>query len=684
MLALRGTLNGALVKSLGINSSVSVPSSLSMTSIVLKRNQSTVPQSGTEGNAALDKKRPYSPFQNTNNMAEYAVARLDDLLNWGRKVKIKDDVKLIIKALAGKILIFNFRSQGSLWPLTFGLACCAVEMMHIAAPRYDMDRQADHGEFELTPRKIPSQNVVIRLIRRETHVKPGNYHICRSFYQSVVPNFTIVNIEKPPCYLRKFTPNGKYFIAFSSDHTSVEVYKYLGPSAVEDLLTDVPGTREFVGNDTNEAVNLRSKVFSKFFQLKHTIAVTPVGEQLNRECSLFVGDGRFVIVGSASYVPEEPQPNFFDIFRNNESVSPHPRSPLEDCSLHIVDIVNGRLCDTRTMKTDKIFLSHNQGLYLYEDTLAVLSVQHQTIHIFKISHDGYFADVKTIGRFCFDDDEWLINQVRGLWPSGQLVRPFREATVNALKHRLLVFLYRRAINMAEAEGNLFHVRKFYQNFDHIRALRIWKMQLLDESQLLLKYASEDVVTLRAPDPNTQPAFFVVYNMENAQVINVYENTSQEILNLFENFCDLLRNATQGSPSSNVFANVIHQRFKQTIVSARFGGQTEATKRLLSQLPISAQSYSSSPYLDLQLFSYDDKWVSLMERPKTSGEHPIRFYVRESGLLRFRIYAGILGRPAPPSSARRLVAFTFHPTDPFAISVQRTNSEYVVNFHVRHI
>lgn len=30
--------------------------------------------------------RPYSPFQKTNNMAEYAVARLDDVLNWGRKV----------------------------------------------------------------------------------------------------------------------------------------------------------------------------------------------------------------------------------------------------------------------------------------------------------------------------------------------------------------------------------------------------------------------------------------------------------------------------------------------------------------------------------------------------------------------------------------------------------------------
>ncbi|KAH8162144.1 hypothetical protein CIB48_g6101 [Xylaria polymorpha] len=27
-----------------------------------------------------------------------------------------------------------------MWPMTFGLACCAVEMMHLSAPRYDQDR----------------------------------------------------------------------------------------------------------------------------------------------------------------------------------------------------------------------------------------------------------------------------------------------------------------------------------------------------------------------------------------------------------------------------------------------------------------------------------------------------------------------------------------------------------------
>lgn len=36
--------------------------------------------------------------------------------------------------------IVSWARSNSVWPMTFGLACCAIEMMQAAASRYDMDR----------------------------------------------------------------------------------------------------------------------------------------------------------------------------------------------------------------------------------------------------------------------------------------------------------------------------------------------------------------------------------------------------------------------------------------------------------------------------------------------------------------------------------------------------------------
>jgi len=36
--------------------------------------------------------------------------------------------------------LINWARHGSFYPLTFGLACCAVEMMHATVSRYDYDR----------------------------------------------------------------------------------------------------------------------------------------------------------------------------------------------------------------------------------------------------------------------------------------------------------------------------------------------------------------------------------------------------------------------------------------------------------------------------------------------------------------------------------------------------------------
>src|SRR5882757_9103826 len=46
----------------------------------------------------------------------------------------------------------NWARQSSIWPLTFGLACCAIEMMAAGASRFDMDRFGA-GAFRATPRQ---------------------------------------------------------------------------------------------------------------------------------------------------------------------------------------------------------------------------------------------------------------------------------------------------------------------------------------------------------------------------------------------------------------------------------------------------------------------------------------------------------------------------------------------------
>jgi len=93
--------------------------------------------SASAGAVRADQVLPPGPKQDaflrtvTDEITEkgFVVAQLDKLVAWAR--------------------------TGSLWPMTFGLACCAVEMMHTAASRYDLDR------FGLVFRPSPRQSDVM-------------------------------------------------------------------------------------------------------------------------------------------------------------------------------------------------------------------------------------------------------------------------------------------------------------------------------------------------------------------------------------------------------------------------------------------------------------------------------------------------------------------------------------------
>ena len=48
--------------------------------------------------------------------------------------------------------LFNWSRKSALWPMTLGLACCAIEMMATGASRFDMDRFGA-GIFRASPRQ---------------------------------------------------------------------------------------------------------------------------------------------------------------------------------------------------------------------------------------------------------------------------------------------------------------------------------------------------------------------------------------------------------------------------------------------------------------------------------------------------------------------------------------------------
>ena len=68
-------------------------------------------------------------FGDELNSKGFLVANFDKLITWAR--------------------------TGSLWPMTFGLACCGVEMIHSYMARYDLDR------YGVIPRGSPRQSDVM-------------------------------------------------------------------------------------------------------------------------------------------------------------------------------------------------------------------------------------------------------------------------------------------------------------------------------------------------------------------------------------------------------------------------------------------------------------------------------------------------------------------------------------------
>ncbi|KAJ2442797.1 hypothetical protein GGF42_006840, partial [Coemansia sp. RSA 2424] len=205
----------------------------------------------------------------------------------------------------------------------------------------------------------------------------------------IYPNRTIYNVETPDCFFRRFTPDGRYLIAFNRSLTGLLVFRVANASASAQLLADA--ATESGGKSE----------FWHFFQLAWAQSYTTIGESLHRDLCLMSSDNRFVIAvrlrrADFAMPLTSPPPNSLTCIK-----------AMEDITVLVIDVHSGRLVDVREYPSDIIYLSGHNGVSVYADRLCLLSLKHQCLRILRIGHDGRLTDLHEIGWNTRDDDAVL-------------------------------------------------------------------------------------------------------------------------------------------------------------------------------------------------------------------------------------------------------------------------------------
>lgn len=173
-------------------------------------------------------------------------------------------------------------------------------------------------------------------------------------------------------------------------------------------------------------------------------------------------------------------------------------------------------------------------MHLFNDTLAILSIQNQSVYLYHLSDVGSLERIRVIGYYTHVDDHTLIDELekeeyrrslearprkkvrfgRSRRPSlrksgsGEILASTRADTMetprlSGIKQSLMSFLFKRARDSGES-GQMQHFCLFprlliYLSvllFEQFSSLIMWRVHFMDADTLLLKFGTMENITYR--------------------------------------------------------------------------------------------------------------------------------------------------------------------------------------------
>lgn len=452
---------------------------------------------------------------------------------------------------------------------------------------------------------------------RQRELGLNNYHYHhRRLYRGLPLNARLANQESPHMLPRRFSPRGTYLISYGSDQQSLMLHRV-----------------EYVDGASG---------WQEWFTMEWEQRVAEGGASLSRDCCLVDEDERWLVVASLQQA-------------NGASNTANPyqmrslAGQLEDVVFYLIRLSDGQVLDRIQFTSEQIQLS---GVSLFQDRLVICRLYSQEVYIYWIRGTKLLL-LHRIGYSLWPDDALTMRM------AGHDPLETAETTLQlGFRQAWLSHVYRQSKDPLA----------FYSAWSWLSNLWMSKVMMISTDTLLIKLSPSDGCTPRTADQCPPSCCMIIWSLSLRSIVRWWRANSEEF---FHFFYRQLQPDTASfyhpTCTSSAYESYWLERQLDLYAAAKDAGYPAARRRLLAST-FTQSSSCTSPYLDSDIFRFDEKTVGV-DRPKQSSDYPIRWFNRETDESLFYLDSSTTAAPfySHDGNNRKYTSWIFHPHLPLALS-----------------